>query len=130
MTFNLNPFLPSGLIVYGLSISSMSWMYFLIGQSLRIPNIAIMSYAGYIISRYKENDEIENTNIDMINIKNAYKSNSYTYGFTVTFCIIFAILLLVTSFAMYLQFQRLVLGIIYNILFIYSFHCEFAFINI
>eukprot|EP00486_Rosalina_sp_Unknown_P015386 CAMPEP_0201593880 /NCGR_PEP_ID=MMETSP0190_2-20130828/191368_1 /ASSEMBLY_ACC=CAM_ASM_000263 /TAXON_ID=37353 /ORGANISM="Rosalina sp." /LENGTH=390 /DNA_ID=CAMNT_0048053281 /DNA_START=588 /DNA_END=1760 /DNA_ORIENTATION=+ len=110
MTFNLNPFLPSGLIAYGLSISSMTWRLFLIGHASRIPNIAIMSYAGYIIRRYAENDPIENTNIDMITIKNAYKSNDITYGFTVTFCVIFAILLLVTTFAMYLQYQRLVLG--------------------
>ena len=38
MTFNLNPFLPSGLIVFGLSISSMTWKLFLIGQASRIPN--------------------------------------------------------------------------------------------
>merc|ERR1712154_755536 len=40
----------------------------------------------------------------------AYKSNPITFGFTVTFCIIFAVLVLFTAFAMYLQFQRLVLG--------------------
>lgn len=89
----------------------MTWRLFLIGHASRIPNIAIMSYAGYLIRRYAENDPIENTNIDMITIKNAYRSNDVTYGFTVTFCIIFALLLLVTSFAMYLQYQRLVLGI-------------------
>ena len=110
MTFNLNPFLPSGLIVYGLSISSMTWRLFLIGQASRIPSIAIMSYAGYIIRRYSENDPIENTNIDMVNIENAYKSNDVTFGFTVTFCIMFGLLLLVTTFAMYLHYQRLVLG--------------------
>merc|ERR1712130_448360 len=52
----------------------------------------------------------ENTNIDLINIDNAYKSNSYTFGFTITFCIIFAVMTLFIIFRMYLQFQRLVLG--------------------
>eukprot|EP01083_Nonionella_stella_P258536 883558_1 len=69
-----------------------------------------MSYAGYYIRRYIQNEPIENTNINNINISQAYKSNNYTYGFTITFCIIFAILLLFTTFAIYLQFQRLVLG--------------------
>jgi len=69
-----------------------------------------MCYAGYIIRRYKDNEPLENTNIDMINISQAYKSNPITFGFTVTFCIIFAVLVLFTAFSMYLQFQRLVLG--------------------
>merc|ERR1712130_1097104 len=68
---NLNPFLPSGLIVYILSISHMSWMYFLIGCASRIPNAAIMSYSGYYIRQYLENEPLENTNIDNINISNA-----------------------------------------------------------
>eukprot|EP01084_Bolivina_argentea_P317239 550021_1 len=107
---NLNPFLPSGLIVYCLSLSSMSWMYFLIGQASRIPNAAIMCYAGYFIRRYTYNEPIENTNIAMINTPDAYKSNPYTNSFTITFCVIFAVLLLFTVFAIYLQFERLVLG--------------------
>merc|ERR1712228_273737 len=110
IAFNLNPFIPSGLIVYGLSISSMTWMRFCIGQCARIPNAAIMAYSGYIMRREADNEPIENTNIDFVNIDNAYKSNTWAYGFTVTFCIIFAVMTLFIAFRMYLQFQRLVLG--------------------
>ncbi len=35
------------------------------------------------------------------------------YRFTITFCVIFALLLLFTTFAIYLQFQRLVLGLFF-----------------
>ena len=79
-----------------------------------------MSYAGYLTRRYSENDPIENTNIDMINIDNAYKSNDVTYGFTVILC--HGLLLLVTIFAMYLQYQRLVLGMIFGLIYCSSSH--------
>merc|ERR1711933_44132 len=62
------------------------------------------------IRREAENDATENTNIDLINIDNAYKSNAYTYGLTVVFCCLFAVMTLVILFRTYLQFQRLVLG--------------------
>merc|ERR1719242_722294 len=59
---------------------------------------------------YEDNEPLENTNIDLITIDGAYKSNEYTFAFTVFFCCLFGILLLFTSCAMFFQYKRLVLG--------------------
>ena len=111
MTLNMNPFLPSGVIVYALSISSMTWTYFVIGQAARIPCVAIMAYAGYNIRMYEHNEPLENTNIDLITIDNAYTSNEYTFAFTVLLCVLFGILFLFTICAMFFQYKRLVIGV-------------------
>ena len=110
ITLNINPFLPSGVIVYALSISSMKWSSFLIGQAARIPCVAIMAYAGYNIRHYEANEPLENTNIDLISIDNAYQSNEYTFAFTVLFCVLFGILFLFTICRMGFQYKKLVLG--------------------
>merc|ERR1719242_960265 len=59
---------------------------------------------------YEDNEPLENTNIDLITIDGAYKSNEYTFAFTVFFCCLFGILLIFTSCAMFFQYKRLVLG--------------------